>query len=400
LLFICSQFFRVSNAIIAPLLQNDLGLSGEDLGLLSAAFFYAFALAQIPLGPCLDRFGSRVTMSALSLIGAVGALVFALSDSLVTATAGRVLLGLGMAANLMGSMKLFTGWFSPREFATISGLLMALGTVGNMMAATPLALMVEGLGWRGSFLFIGAFTAVLALVFYTVVREGPYASEAVQNTGTKAQGLSLGRRFWTLLTSREYWLISWGTFFRYGTYVAIQGLWIGPYLMAVVGLDPISAGNLILLMNIGFVISSPLGGLLSDRVLMSRKWVVVMGLALMAASQLALGLGVTEWGGLAGLLFLLGVGSSLGLVMYAHIKEVMPDEMTGTALTGINLFTMLGAGVLIHAMGWMVDHWGGVQGGPLGYKAAFLMGFLGSTSALSLYLFTRDTKAHQAPPAM
>ena len=64
LLFILSQFYRVSNAIIAPQLQKDLSMSSEALGVLGATFFYAFAIAQIPLGLLLDRIGARLIMTA------------------------------------------------------------------------------------------------------------------------------------------------------------------------------------------------------------------------------------------------------------------------------------------------------------------------------------------------
>ncbi len=108
LLFISSQFYRASNAIIAPDLQRDLGLSAEALGLLTALFFYTFALVQLPLGPCLDRVGARRTMAFLTLIGSAGAWIFASAKTFQGAAFGRILLGLGMSANLMGSMKLFT----------------------------------------------------------------------------------------------------------------------------------------------------------------------------------------------------------------------------------------------------------------------------------------------------
>lgn len=146
-LYVLSQFHRVSLAIISPDLQRDLGLSPHSLGLLTALFFYAFALTQLPLGPCLDRIGERRTMAFLTMMGSLGTLIFSWAKGLEGAALGRALLGVGMAANLMGSMKLFTTWFSPKEFATLSGSMIALGTLGNMAAATPLALMVQALGW-------------------------------------------------------------------------------------------------------------------------------------------------------------------------------------------------------------------------------------------------------------
>ncbi len=395
-LFICSQFYRVSNAIIAPQLQRDLDLSPESLGFLTALFFYTFALVQLPLGPCLDRIGARRSMAALTIVGSVGAWIFASAKGLEGAALGRVLLGAGMAANLMGSMKLFTTWFSPREFATLSGLIIALGTIGNMAAATPLALLVETVGWRWSFAIIGVLTALLAIVFYAFVREGPYGT--VQDR--KEDTFSIFEMARTLLGRRDYWIISLSTFLRYGIFVAIQGLWVGPYLMEVVGLSAVQAGNLLLILNVGLIIGSPLSGWISDRVLSSRKKVVMAGLVGMGLSLLVLAMGWASGNSslLAGVLFTFGLSAGAGIVMYAHIKELMPKAMTGVALTGVNLFTMLGGGFFLHFMGWVLEQSGGRQTlPPEAYRTTFLLGVGGIMSAFCLYLFTKEETPTSLP---
>jgi sugar phosphate permease len=394
LLFILSQFYRVSNAIIAPDLQKDLELSAEELGLLSAAFFYAFALVQVPLGIALDRLGGRRTMTLLSLIGAGGALLFAAAHSFAAAFAGRALLGLGMAGNLMGSMKLLTRWFSPREFATLSGLMLAMGTLGNMLAATPLAAAKEWIGWRESFGMLGLFTAAVAVCFFALVREGPSGEDQPGASGF-APGPAWKEALKTLCRNANYWIISLGTFFRYGTFVAIQGLWIGPYMIQQLHMSPIAAGNLLLLLNTGLILGSPLGGWLSDRVLRSRKKVIVLGLAMMALVLAALGAGWGETGAaaLAVLLFSFGLFGSFGIVMYAHIKELMPSEMSGTALTGINLFTMLGGAAMLQGLGWVLDHVVAAGGRTApDYHPAFLLCAGGVALALVGYLFATDTR--------
>ncbi len=173
LLFFLSMFYRVSSAVISPQLIDEFGLSSDELGLLAAAFFYTFALFQIPLGLLMDRFGARITMSIFSIIGGIGAIVFAKSGGINGLLLGRTLLGAGMACNLMGSMKLFTEWFRPHEFATLSGSILAVGTVGNMMATSPLVLMMGSIGWRASFVAIAIITIFLSVCFFMVVRDKP-----------------------------------------------------------------------------------------------------------------------------------------------------------------------------------------------------------------------------------
>jgi sugar phosphate permease len=400
LLFACSQFYRVANAVVAPELRHDLGLSSEALGSLSAAFFYAFAAAQLPLALFLDRLGSRWTMTVLSLIGSGGAVVFATATGQGSATVGRVLLGIGMAGNLMGSMTLIGQWFSLREFATLSGVLATFGAVGNILATTPLALLVAATGWRTAFVLVAAVTATLTLLFFALVRDRPDAAGAPPVTGdvTGDHLMTMGEMVRRLLSSREYWIISLGTFCRYGTFVAIQGLWAGPYLVDVVGLSTVQAANLILLLNLASVLGSPIGGWLSDRALSSRKWVALMALAgtSLALGALALVPGrASLWAIIAAILAFLGLTSSFGQVMYAHVKELMPARMAGMAMTGVNFFTMLGAAAFLHGMGWVLDH--GHTGGsrsPESYRAAFLAGAAAAAVALAAYALTRD------PPAM
>lgn len=395
LLFACSQFHRVAGAVVAHDLQRDLVLSSEGLGSVGAAFFYAFAAGQLPLAVLLDRWGARRTMAALSLVGAAGAVVFAMAGGRTGAIIGRVLLGIGMSGNLMGSLKLIGHWFSPREFATMSGVVAGFGTLGNVLATTPLALLVGSIGWRSSFVTLAVITALLAILFWVLVRERP--GEEERGEGAVLPVGAMARR---LLSDRDYWLISLGAFCRYGSFVAIQGLWIAPFLLEVTGLSPIASANLILLLNVAFIVGSPLGGWLSDRVLSSRKAVMLLALAGTAAGELALALtgrGSGVWT-VGAILILLGCASSYGQIVYAHIRELMPPRMAGMAMTGVNFFTMMGGAVFLHGMGWAIDRHSAAPGlrGPEAYRAAFLTASGVVATALVLYLFTRDRPVPRA----
>ena len=111
---------------------RDLNLDAWELSTVSASFFYAFALMQIPVGIFLDSIGPRITMSLLTLVSVIGALIFSMGDSYYSLTFGRMLLGIGMACNFMGGLKLITLWFDPKRFATLSALIVSLGTAGNI----------------------------------------------------------------------------------------------------------------------------------------------------------------------------------------------------------------------------------------------------------------------------
>lgn len=393
-LFLMSLFYRASSAIISPNLVDDLHLSPQALGIMGAAFFYSFALVQLPLGLFLDRIGPRFTMAGLNLLGAAGAVIFGHAGSMTGGVIGRAMLGVGMAANLMGPLKLLTRWFGAHRFATLSGLLLSIGTVGSLAATTPLAVLVESLGWRKSFYCLAALNAFLALLVILIIRDKPSDKNGRYNSCQEKLALSsIGSSLKTLFSSWNYWAISLSTFFRYGSYASIQSLWAGPFLLEYLKLTPITAGNLLFMLSFGLILGSPFSGLVSDRFFRSRKKTIIIGISLAALAMLAF----SQWRGrtclsmLGLLLFGIGFFNSFGQVMYAHIKDLMPKEMSGTAMAGINFFTMMGAGVFIHLLGGIMEHMTlGMTSGGEEYRTSFLLCFGALVLAATIYLTTRD----------
>ncbi len=396
-LFIISQFYRTSMAVISPQLIEDLALDTKSLSLTSAAFFYAFALTQIPIVLYLDRIGARWCMTALTLVAIIGAFLFAAAESPAMLLAGRILMGIGMACNLMGPLKLITNWFAPQRFATLSTIVFSLGTAGNIAATTPLVLLSQWLGWRGAFLAIAGLNIVLIIMFFFIVRDRPAephsASEALENlSGPNQQPPKNSLR--QLFRMKDYWIISLATFCRYGVFAAFQALWAGPYLMFLMGYSEVTAGNLILALNIGFIVGGPFWGYLSDSVVKTRKGVVIFGLITMAATAAILAVlkvGVGIW--ILTLLFIgFGIFSCAGGVMYSHIKERLPLSMAGAAMTGINFFTMIGVAVFLQGMGSIMQYlYPTASMGPAAFKTALLTCAVCLLAATGFYFCTRDS---------
>lgn len=397
-IFIISQFWRVSNAVVANDLSHDLGLSPESLGLLGGAFFYSFCLVQLPMGFLLDRFGARVVMSSLACIGAASAIIFALSSSGNAAILARAGIGVGMAAALMGSYKIFTTWFSPHEFATLSGIMIALGNMGSIGATAPLALLSEILGWRGAFLCMAAITLVLAVTIYLVVRDHPHrqASTLLQTPPSRGDVFS-GLR--TVLGSRRFWGLAPLAFASYGIMITVLGLWGGPYLMHVCGLSKTNASVILLATPVGAVCGAPLWGRLSD-ILRRRKFLilVVQGVSLLVFSSLAMNLPLPRWGLLLQY-WLFGFAGVSSTLLYVQVKETFPLSIAGTALTALNFFLMLGGAVFQHMMGIIMGHWTPSITGALPV-VAYQWGFGVSAALLALalivYIGSHDTAPESA----
>jgi sugar phosphate permease len=199
---------------------------------------------------------------------------------------------------------------------------------------------------------------ILTVLFYLIARDRPESS--VNRNIPKAASTRIREiriHLLRLFGEKDYWIISLGTFCRYGIYAAVQSLWAAPFLINVIGLSVVSTGNMLFLMSIGMVVGSPVFGWLSDSVLRNRKSVIVSGLIVMSGilalmTRLSEGVGMPV---LSALFFGFGFFSSAGGIMYAHIKERMPVERAGTAMTGINFFTMFGVAVFLQGLGSMMQ---------------------------------------------
>jgi MFS family permease len=396
-LYVLSVFYRVSNAIIAPNLYSDLGLNAETLGILGGSFFYSFALLQIPLGPMLDRIGPRIIVTCFSLIGAFGAFLFAFGQSFITVLFGRILNGVGMACVLMGALKVFTTEFPENKFTTLLGIVISVGTIGNMLAASPLAYLTSTIGWRNTFLIVGVVTIVFALLIFWVLggqrkKEGGSASPVLP--GSKI-GIFPSIRL--ILGSLSFWQGATVTFFRYGTLISLQGLWLGPYLMDAKGYSPIQAGNMLILLSIGMIIGAPIAGRLSDRTFPSSKGVILWGSSFYCLSLFPLvGVLKIESPFVYGFIFFfIGFFNTFGMAIFSDVKERFPIAISGTAMTLLNFFHVAGAAILMQLFGRIIESFPKVNHSyPVeAYHLCFLIGFLTMAASLVFYGFSKKHKA-------
>ncbi len=393
-LFCFSMFYRLTNAVIAPDLIAAFNLNAERLGVLSSAFFYTFALFQIPMGVLLDRIGPRKVMTSFTLIGAAGAFIFAWAGGYYFALAGRALLGIGMAAALMGSFKVFVNRYPPRRFSFLSGAIISIGTVGPVLATSPLVYLNSTIGWRLTFVYCGIITVALALLLFWVLREDdceggaeiPISATAGQKAGVIK---TLGLVFGTLV----FWQIGAMSFFRSGTFMGLQGVWLGPYLMEIKGFAPLTAGNILMMLSLGAAVGAPVAGYLCERVFRSVKVVILLGVGVYVLLLIPLtGIFKIESTAAYGAVFMLqGFFGSFGILCYTHIKELFPLSMSGTVIAAVNFFVMAGGAVVMQGIGVIISAYSGNHAiySAGAYHLAFLICILGISVSLIFYAFSK-----------
>lgn len=186
--YFLSFLFRTVNAVLAPALLRDLGLSSSSLGLLTATYFIAFASFQLPLGVLLDRFGPRRIEALLLLVAALGAFCFSRADSLAQLILGRALIGLGVSACLMAAFKAYTQWFAAEKWSLVNGLQMAAGGLGALATTKPVQWMLRWTDWRGVFFGLALFTLLVAVLVLWIVPEKRLSGEG-ERLATSCAGL-------------------------------------------------------------------------------------------------------------------------------------------------------------------------------------------------------------------
>ena len=389
--FLASQFYRVSNAVIAPELMRTLDISAEQMGMITGTFFLTFAAAQLPAGILLDRFGPRRTMSGLFIVAVAGSAVFAMAEGVTDLALGRGLIGVGCAAGLMGSLVAIARWFPANRFAAMSSLLYTLGGVGFLLATTPLAWVSDTVGWRGAFWLMAVVTAFLSLLLYSVVRDAPKGHATAVRQAETVREIWAGMK---AVASRQILYICAIQFVNYGTVLAVVGLWAGPYLNDVHALDGVARGNVLLLFNVAMLVGVMAFSVI-ERWANTRKWTIGCGAFLSVAFLLVLAL--TPRMSLHAaivMLVLFALASSYVMLIHAHARALLPDHSVGRGLTLQNLAVFLGVFVIQSITGFIVGSFSDLSHGApeIAYRAVF--GFLAvvTLGAVVIYLRANDVE--------
>lgn len=379
--YFLSYFFRSANAVIAGDLQREIGLSAAQLGLMTSLFYASFALAQLPLGAGLDRYGPRLVTPGLMLSAALGSFVFAQSSSFAGLAAGRMLIGLGMAGVLMGAFKAFGQWFAPRRLATVSGVMVGLGASGGLVAGTPLALLNAALGWRAIFV-AGALIVVLSAAMIVLWTRNTPPGVTWHAADTSGSG------FGAIFRDIRFWRIAPLNFFLLGATLAVQGLWAGPFLFDVLALSSLAVGNLLLTMSAGVVVGYFICGWLGERFGMTRT-VIGAGLLSLLAQLVFILPGARPLSLLYVAFFGFGMAGTVNLLLLAQIREIFPPTMSGRAVTAVNMFGFAGAALLQWWMGLIIGAFAPDSAGhypPSAYALAFLFVAVGTALSLLWYI--------------
>jgi MFS family permease len=400
LLAVLSQFFRSSIGVIAPELAADLKLAPDQVGLLSSTFFLIFAALQIPVGILLDRYGARSVLTLMMSATVAGALAFATAQDAGDVTVARLLIGLGCAGLMVGSLSVLARWYPPDRFAAAMAVLFATANAGSLFATFPLAAACAIWGWRGTFIGLAVLSAALTALFFFVVRDAPPGHPFLRERKAAplvdvAKGLREALRVPDLLYVLPMVAIG------YASVITVLGLWGGPYLHDVYGLDAEARGRVLSAMAVAMILGTLAYGPL-DNWLGARRPIVVAGSV--ATSGLLVLLGLMPQGPLwltTSLLCLFAFVGAYSVTVMAHGVALFPERLVGRGVTLLNTALIGGTAALQAGSGEIILMFGGGAGdnAATAYSAVFLALAIVTLVCVALYCRARDTAPRKVRPA-
>jgi MFS family permease len=395
LAYAMSYALRTINAVLAPELVADLGLSAADLGLLASAYFLAFASMQLPLGVLLDRYGPRRVEASLLIAAILGCLISSMAQGFWMLWIGRALIGLGVSACLMASYKAYRMVFEERLQAPLASTMLVIGSIGALAATSPVEWLLAITDWRGVFLVLTAlFVGVwIGIAFGLPALPHPRAEQ----TASSRIWSEAAHGFQTVFRHPEFGRMLPFAFLTYGGFLAMHGLWLGPWFTEVEGQTPGQAATGLLILT-AVIMMAHLGmAVLANHLHkqnISLNHAMHWGLGCMAVFS---GLAVLDvwphpWLGWS----LAFVSAGVTTIGYTRFAAVFPVALSGRATTGFNFVIFIGAFAVQWGIGLLIDAFMGLSfDKPTAIRLA--VGVWVLAQLLALYWLIREPKRRVDP---
>jgi len=322
---------RINLAIAAPHIKKDLGLDDTSMGLILGAFFWTYALMQIPAGRLIDRMGARAGLAIAVGWWSLFTVFTAFGRGFTSIFLSRLMLGLGESGGNPGCAKVVYSWFAKKERATASGIFDAGPRAGSALALPLVGWLISTWGWETSFVVTGALGLVWVAIWLLFYRE-PEKMKNVQederqnllaDRGAQAQGKGEKVNILGLFRYRTVWGMMIGFFcMNFATYFFVT--WFPTYLTMAHGFSLKELGTLGAIPALMGIPGSLLGGITSD-------WLYRKGFSLTTARKSCL---------IAGMLLSSVIAFAAFTNSVALILTLFSLTYAGLAFTAANIWTL------------------------------------------------------------
>jgi len=398
-------FHRLAAGVVRLDLIQAFNITDSTFSAIGTTYFYVYLVMQIPTGMLVDSIGPRKTVTVGSLIAGVGSILFGSATAVPMLFVGRFLIGLGVSVIFVSTLKILSQWFKPSEFSTMTGITVFIGTMGGVIAQTPLAVLVENTSWRTAFIGIGIFSLFLTVGLYMFVRNTPAelgmpSVNDVNNT-VKSNASQAPKQSWADLFKSVIIVMknkrTWPIFFLYagfyGAYVTMMGFWGTSYISDVYGLEKLAASKYIISGVFGSAVGSLVIGRISDYLGKRKLPMLIFGtLCVLSWFYIVVVTGCKppiQW--MSVIMFVLGFSGTGFVIGWAAGKEVNPPENVGVATAVVNMGGFFGSIAIPPLLARVFDTYMGQMDVVLVYQKAFSYSLAAVVIGLMAGLLVKET---------
>lgn len=384
-------FLRSNYGVMAPDLARELALEPAMLSAVASAYFFAYAVMQVPTGILLDRYGARRTVATMLLFTAVGSAMFAAGGSASTLTLARLLMGVGCAGVFTGAFYVLTKWLAPDRVVTHVGNLNSFASVGALCATTPFAVLIAWIGWRQSYWIFTILVIGLLLAVAAFLRDSPpEASPApVRREGF---GSALAGVFDALRQPGMPRLLVAGL--PMSSAGTLSGVWGAPYLKDIHAMGDIGRGNILLAMALCAILGHALHGYFARRLNTLKGMILGAGAVIFAATTTLALVERPPLALVAGLFCLIGLSASYPAIAHTHTRGLVPAHLVGRGVALCNMGIMMAVATMQLVFGWIVGAFAHTAGTPPehAFRAAFAVQAAVALLAIAIYAPIKDVR--------
>tara|TARA_R110002110_G_scaffold65206_4_gene180046 strand:- start:131024 stop:132283 length:1260 start_codon:yes stop_codon:yes gene_type:complete len=343
---------RVSPNVLEKELFQAFGMDARAFGVFTSCYYWSYAALQLPVGAWTDKYGPRRLLTFAVLLCAGSTYLLAMTESFFLSCVCRFLIGAGSAFAFISCLKIINIWFDAKWFPFLTGMTLAIGTLGAAVGGQPLSLALHFYDWRSLLNIISGVGLVLGILSWLLVKDkNPIKKE--QHSSNKRP--KFFRCLLDVIKHPQNWLVGLYAFFVTAPTDAFGGAWGVKFLTDVHGISRNDASTAAVTMTfIGMAIGSPLLGWMSGR-LNSRKWPMLLS-SISAAIFLTLIIYLPTLNGLgASLLFFCFGASATYVLAFVMIRRLTASIYVATAVGFVNMMSMIGSSLLTYIIGWFLD---------------------------------------------
>ena len=395
--YFLSALVRAITATLSPTLTQELSLSAQDLGLLAGGYFLGFSATQLPLGKWLDKHGPKKVLLSFLVVAVLGCIAFALAQSFMGLWLARVLCGVGVSACLMAPLTGYRRWMTPGAQLRANSWMLMTGSLGMVSSTLPVQWLMPIMGWRAIFVGLAVLVVLSMVMIYVLVPV--WAKPEADQQDPASQAVQTEEGYGPIWRSAYFWRMAPIGFFCYGGLLALQTLWVAPWMTVVGGYSPLDAATGLFGINLAMLVTFWTWGLVTPR--LAKRGVlpnqiitwgqpisfVVLAWIILSGPQMGVH---TAWA-----LSLFCISSTFVSLAQPAVGMAFPPHLAGRALSAYNLVIFGGVFVVQWGIGLGIDLFKSFGWPPvLAFQAAFsVFGLCAVMSYVYFQWANRDNSA-------